>query len=134
MLRKLTGIIIVLFFISCDEVKEVDLKLEKLMPETAFRLDTINIGQWDSLYIVTPYKAIDAGKFDMPESVLNRINYIAMLDNYNTLLFIKNNKLVNYSIVERNIFDFILVEKNGRSTFPSSQVYKLDVKRNVIIP
>lgn len=135
MLRKIIGIIIVFSFMSCDEVKEIDLKLEKLTPETTFRLDTINISHWDSLYIVTPYGSISSGKYDMPESVLNKINSMAMYnDSHYTLLFIKNNKLVNYSIVGRNVVDFALLKPDERRTFPSNQEYKLDAKRIATIP
>lgn len=123
-------------FISCNnKVKEIDLKLEKLTPGTTFKLDTININDWDYLYIVRPYETIDSGKYNMPESVLNKINNTARYDDGScTLLFIKNNQLINYSIVQRNIIDFILLEPDTKYTFPFSQEYKLDIKRVVTIP
>lgn len=116
-------------FISCSKVKEINLNLEMLDSGSTFRLDTINKADWDSLYIVKPYGKINPNKYSMPESVLKKINSTISSDNYCSLLFIKNNQVINYSIVPRNPIDFSMWEMEEINTFPSDQEYIVDNTR-----
>ncbi|MFT4221658.1 hypothetical protein [Dysgonomonas sp.] len=128
----ISGIIIILPFISCNnEIKEVNLNLSGLNMGTEFRIDTINTNDWDSLFIVKPYAIIDSNKYNIPKSVLKKIEFQTLFDGYCSLLFFKNKQLINYSFIPRNISDFSQIKEG--SLFPSHQIYKLNDKRLVVI-
>lgn len=132
MLRKITGIIIIFLFLSCsNEAKKIDIELIDLHAESEFSLDTFNSSDWDSLYILKPYQQIDTNRYNISESVLNRLKNNAMIDTYCSLLFFKGNQLVNYSFIPRSVADFSKIE--GKTTFPSNQKFKLNDERIVFI-
>ncbi len=135
-MRKVIFVItIVLFLISCNKkVVKIDLNLSRLNTEAIFKLDTINLNDWDSLYIVKPYNTDNLDRFNIPKPILKKINSTVTTDGTCCLLFIKNDHLANYSFVPQTVANFASKELEDISILSSDQVYQLDEERSVTIP
>ncbi len=135
-MRKVIFVItIVLFLISCNKkVVKIDLNLSRLNTEAIFKLDTINLNDWDSLHIVKPYNTDNLDRLNIPKPILKEINSTVRTDGTCCLLFIKNDNLVNYSFVPQTVANFASKELEDISILSSDQVYQLDEERSVTIP
>ncbi len=75
-------------------------------------LAKINKVSWDSVYVLKPYQTVDEVNVKIPKKYKNKLNYNALHDGYCTLIFTKNNKMVNYAEISRTKVDFVGMDKN----------------------
>lgn len=133
MIKVLFIVLLLISIASCNRsIKEVSINLSGLEVNSVFRLDTINTSDWDNLYVLKPYHKIEINIDDMPDSDLKNIESQSMLDGYCSLLFLKEDSLVNYSFISRDMADFCQIQ--DKSIFPSNQNYELNEKRIITIP
>ncbi len=72
----------------------------------------IDIGhEWDSVYIVKPYAVVSEIDAELTETDRVAIEKLTQFDIVCTLLFIKDNRLVAYSSVPRDVIDFCQVKE-----------------------
>lgn len=133
MIKTLFTVLLLISIASCNRsTKEISINLSGLEVSSVFRLDTINTSDWDSLYILKPYHKIEINIDGMSDSDLKNIESQSMLDGYCSLLFLKEDRLVNYSFISRDMADFSQIQ--DKSIFPSNQNYELNEKRIITIP
>lgn len=132
-IKILFTVLLLISIASCNRsTKEISINLSGLEVSSVFRLDTINTSDWDSLYILKPYHKIEINIDGMSDSDLKNIESQSMLDGYCSLLFLKEDRLVNYSFISRDMADFSQIQ--DKLIFPSNQNYELNEKRIIAIP
>lgn len=134
MIKILFTVLLLISIASCSNrsTKEVSINLSGLEVNSVFRLDTINTSDWDNLYVLKPYHKIEINIDSISDSDLKNIESQSMLDGYCSLLFLKEDRLVNYSFISRDMADFSQIQ--DKSIFPSNQNYELNEKRIITIP
>ncbi|MDH6310394.1 hypothetical protein M2451_003281 [Dysgonomonas sp. PFB1-18] len=124
----------VLLFLSCgnrQENRDIEKHLSRINTNASFTLDTINTASWDSVYVLSPYMIPEYQDFNITmtdETDADISNSIGNSDHICILLFTKNNTLVNYATIKREIADFHSLKK-----YSSKQRYRINSRREVYI-
>lgn len=140
MLYKLNLIVAFLafiFFTSCSgnssEKKDLDKILSDIEIETLFGLDEVNKSDWTEVYIIAPSELFDIKNsgLEMPKALEKTVSDQMVSSGTCLLLFVKNNKVVNYASVSRTVADFSRLK--SADYFLSKQKYYLNRDRVVFI-
>ncbi|WP_321517932.1 hypothetical protein [uncultured Bacteroides sp.] len=127
-------LLVLLFLSSCGKKdnKDVEACLVKQPNNSSFMLDTINTSKWDSVYVMAPYQYVNIEK-NIPylsDKLKKKFKETAMIGSYCTLIFVKDQKVVSYSSIKRDVADFSSLD--GKIGYPLKQNYQIVAYRKVI--
>jgi len=109
----ITALGIAIYLLGFYPFKEINLerKIEKASTGECIDLAKLNKVSWDSVYVLKPYQTIDEVNIKVPKKYKKRLNDNSMLEGCSTLIFTKNNKLVNYAEIADIKIDFVGIDK-----------------------
>ena len=87
-----------------------------------FSLDTVSVGEWDTVYIAKPYDDVESFGIKMSGSVKRAMKNRLLTESYSALIFTKDGNCSHYAIIERGGADLSSLPKNK---YASNQVYTL---------
>ena len=138
-LNKITVFTVSMFlFIGCHPTEqELELQLEKQAIEKPFTFADFCNEEYDSIFLVYPYFNTEREDFvnlKMSDRLRRKCDKKTMFDSLSTILFISNNRVKAYSIVEVDKIRITPPEiPENRYIFPFKQKFILDENRYVHI-
>lgn len=132
-IRYFLYVSIFLLFGGCvNKDRNLESKLQIIGENSYFSLDSIEVSDWDTVYILTPYVDIE-GKLKL--SVSEKLKYELGSKSYDhlcSLIFIKEGEIISYYDVNRSIADFSFLDTTS-CRFGRTHVYLMDANRKVLI-
>ena len=132
-MRNYLFLLVLLFLPSCGkkENKDVEACLANQPDHSSFMLDTINTNKWDSVYVMGPYQYENLEKSIpyLSHNLKKKFKQTAMLDTCCTLIFVRNQKVVSYSTIKRDIADFSSL--GSKIGYSSKQNYHIVAFRKI---
>lgn len=125
---------IIAFFtlLACHNLEndKVEVVLSKIENNTLFRIDSIETKSWDTLCIIRPYELL-TNVTDVDFSIKERkmVEDLTRFDGHCTLLFVKDRRIISYTVISRDIADFSTLDK---VYFRSNQIFRITNQRQVI--
>ena len=138
-LNKITVFTVSMFlFIGCHPTEvELELQLEKQAIEEPFTFADYCKKEYDTIFLVYPYFNTEREDFvnlKMSDRLRRKCDKKTMFDSLSTILFISNNRVEAYSIVEVDKIRITPPEiPENRYIFPFKQKFILDKDRYVHI-
>lgn len=118
---------------SCGEKenKDIEARLVKQPENSSFMLDTINTNKWDSVYIMHPYQYSNIEKClpYLSDKLKKKFKEAANFDAFCTLIFVRDQKVVDYSYIKRDAADFTSL--NVSLGYSSKQNYQIVAYRKI---
>jgi hypothetical protein len=118
---------------SCGEKenKDIEARLVKQPENSSFMLDTINTNKWDSVYIMHPYQYPNIEKClpYLSDKLKKKFKEAANFDAFCTLIFVRDQKVVDYSYIKRDAADFTSL--NVSLGYSSKQNYQIVAYRKI---
>lgn len=109
----ITALGITVYLLGFYPFKEINLekKIKNASVGEYIDLAKINKVSWDSVYVLKPDQTIDEVNIQIPKKYKKRLNNSSMQERCSTLIFTKNNKLVNYAEIADIKIDFVGIDK-----------------------
>jgi hypothetical protein len=112
-----------------DEVFEEDLALvfAHAEAEELIKIPSITNFSWDKFFVFTPYTPVDKIENDLGfrDKRLEKTD-ISLRDDFNLLVFVKDNKVVHYVEFYRQIGNFERIASQKGGLTPKEAVFKVD--------
>ena len=137
----ITTFLVTILFTSCNrdtihlqQETELELSLKQQQAEQAFTIKEYCKGEYDSLFILSPYYYTRKQEFTslvMPEKLRNECESAIYNEYISTILFISNGKVQGHAVVKRVDADFATDDIEENHLYPIEQKFIMDKERNV---
>lgn len=111
---------------SCSNI-DIERAVAEAVPGGTVCFDHIyRDGDWDSLYVLTPYAVVDSMGLDMSRADRDALDRMSYSDAHCTVIFVRGRRVVAWGPVALSVADF---GRMGRGGFPRTQCFAVDGRK-----
>lgn len=111
---------------SCSDI-DIEREVAEAVPGGTVCFDYIyRDGDWDSLYVLTPYAVVDSMGLDMSRADRDALERMSYSDAHCTVIFVRGRRVVAWAPVALSVADF---GRMGRGGFPRTQCFAVDGRK-----